>query len=140
MSQLQVNKKSLNIFPLCPRPTVVENIKVRFLEGIINKKYKIKLKKKINLIRDDGIFQLMENKRFELIYQNDEKNVEFTMYINQLNILYLIYYYYSKIKENILLINKYHYSHASFLEIKAKINLIKKLIEKCNIIANEIYK
>ena len=140
LSQLQVNKKSLNIFPLCPRPTLVENIKVRFLEGIINEKYKIKLKKKINLIKDDGIFQCMKNKRFELIYQNDEKDVEFTMYINQLNILYLIYYYYSKIKENILLINKYHYSHASFSEIKAKINLIKKLIEKCNIIANEIYK
>ena len=71
MSQLQVNKRSLNIFPFCPRPTVVENIKVRFLEGIINEKYKIKLKKKINLIKDDGIFKLMENKRFELIYQTE---------------------------------------------------------------------
>ena len=140
LSQLQVNKKSLNIFPFCPRPTVVENIKVRFLEGIINKKYKIKLKKKINLIRDDGIFQLMENKRFELIYQNDEKNVEFTMYINQFNILYLIYYYYYKIKEGILLINKYHYSHASFSEIKNKINLVINLIEKCNKIVKEISK
>ena len=140
LSQLQVNKKSLNIFPFCPRPTVLENIKVRFLEGIINEKYKIKLKKKINLIKDDGIFQRMENKRFELIYQNEEKNVEFTMYINQFNILYLIYYYYYKIKEGILLINKYHYSHAPFWEIKSKINLIINLIEKCNIIVNEISK
>jgi hypothetical protein len=140
LSQLQVNKRSLNIFPFCPRPTVVENIKVRFLEGIINEKYKIKLKKKINLIKDDGIFQLMENKRFELIYQTDEKNIEFTMYINQFNILYLIYYYYHKIKEGILLINKYHYSHASFSEIKSKINLIINFIEKCNLIVNEISK
>ena len=62
------------------------------------------------------------------------------MYINQFNILYLIYYYYHKIKEGILLINKYHYSHASFSEIKSKINLIINFIEKCNLIVNEISK
>ena len=140
LSQLKVDKTSLKIFPLCPISTLKENIKVNFLEGIINEKYKIKLKKGINLIKDDGIFEYMKYKRFELKFQNDEKNLEFTMYINQFNILHLIYYYYYKIKERIILINKYHYSHEAFSKIRCEINLIVNLIKTCNIIVDEISK
>ena len=140
MNQLKVDKTSLKIFPLCPISTLKENIKVSFLEGIINDKYKIKLKKGINLIKDDGIFEYMKYKRFELKFQNDEKNLEFTMYINQFNILFLINYYYYKIKERIILINKYHYSHEAFSKIKCEINLIVNLIKTCNIIVDEISK
>ena len=140
LNQLKVDKTSLKIFPLCPIPTLEENIKVSFLEGIINDKYEIKLKKRINLIKDDGIFEYLKYKRFELIFQNDEKNLEFTMYINHLNILHLIYYYYYQIKERIILINKYHYSHVAFSSIKSEINLIINLIKTCNKIVDEISK
>ena len=140
LNQLKVDKTSLKIFPLCPIQTLEENITVSFLEGIINDKYKIKFKKRINLIKDNGIFKQMKYKRFELKFQNDEKDLEFTMYINQFNILYLIYYYYYKIKERILIINKYHYGHVSFSKIEREINVTIDLIKKCNIISDEISK
>ena len=140
LNQLKVGKTSLKIFPLCSIPTLEENITVSFLEGIINDKYKIKLKKTINLIKNDRIFEYMKYKRFELKFQNEEKNLEFTMYINQFNILFLINYYYYKIKERILLINKFHYAHAAFSKIKREINVTIDLIKKCNIIVDEISK
>ena len=62
------------------------------------------------------------------------------MYINQFNILFLINYYYYKIKERILLINKFHYAHAAFSKIKREINVTIDLIKKCNIIVGEISK
>ena len=80
----------------------------------------------------------MKNKRFEIVYQNKEKSKQFVLHINQFNILYLILYYYYKIKEGIFLINKLHYSHASFRNIKKTINLVESLIKKCNIIVREI--
>ena len=138
MNQLKIGKTSLEIFPLCPIQTLEENITVNFLEGIINDKYKIKFKKRINLIKDDGIFHHIKYKRFELKFQNEEKNLVFTMYIKQFNILHLIYYYYYKIKERILLINKCHYAHASFSKIKREINVTIDLIKKCNIIVDII--
>ena len=140
LNQLKVGKTSLKIFPLFPIPTLEENITVCFLEGIINDKYKIKLKKTINLIKEDRIFEYIKYKRFEIKFQNDVNNLEFTMYINQFNILFLIYYYYYKIKENIYLINKYHYAHAAFSKIKREINITLDLIKKCNIIVDEISK
>ena len=140
LNQLKVGKTSLKIFPLFPIPTLEENITVCFLEGIINDKYKIKLKKTINLIKEDRIFEYIKYKRFEIKFQNDVNNLEFTMYINQFNILFLIYYYYYKIKERIHLINKFHYAHATFSKIKREINVTIDLIKKCNIIVDEISK
>ena len=140
LNQLKVDKTALKIFPLCPIPTLEENITVSFLEGIINEKYRIKFKKRINLIKDDRIFEHMKYKRFELKFQNDEKNLEFTVCVNHFNILFVIYYYYYKIKERIILINKYHYTHAAFSNIKREINVTIDLIKKCNIIVDEISK
>ena len=138
LNQIQINKINLENFPFYPKLNLEENIRIKFLKGIINKKYSIKLKKKHNLIKDEQNLGNVKNKRFEIVYQNKEKSKQFVLHINQFNILYLILYYYYKIKEGIFLINKLHYSHASFRNIKKTINLVESLIKKCNIIVREI--
>ena len=100
----------------------------------------MRLNKKAELINDKRNEKYIENRRFELIYQNNEKTEQYILYINEYNILYLILYYYYEIKEGILLINKYHYSHSSFYRSQRVSNLVEMLIKKCNAIVKEITK
>ena len=44
----------------------------------------------------------MINKRFEIIYENKEKNAQYIIYLNEFHILYLIFFYYYHIKEELL--------------------------------------
>ena len=140
LNQIKINKNNLEHFPFCPIINSKENIRIQFLKGIIEKKNLIKLKKNAELIKDDRNIKYLYNKRFELIYQNKEKNMQYILYINQFNILYIILYYYYQIKEGIYLINKFHYSHAPIIKSKNIIYFVENMIKKHNKIAKEICK
>lgn len=139
LNQIKINKNKLENFPFFPMLNIKENIKVEFLKGIIERKDLIKINRKANLIKDYRNLKYVYNKKFEIIYQN-ENDMQYILHINSFNIFYLILFYYYQIKEKVELINKYHYSHSSFIKSKELTNTIEDLIKKCNKIVNEITK
>lgn len=140
LNQIKINKNNLENFPFCKIINNKENIGIQLLKGIIEKKNLIKLKKNAELIKDDRNIKYLNNKRFELIYQNKEKNKQYILYINQFNILNILLYYYYQIKEGMHLINKLHYSHASFIKSKNVTLFVENMIKKHNKIVKEICK
>ena len=110
------------------------------LKGITEKKGSIKIKRKPEIINHQNNLKYIINKKFRIIYEKNEDGTQYILFINGINILYLILYYYYQIKEEVKLINKYHYSHASYKKTNNSRNLIENLIKKCNKIVKEITK
>ena len=140
LNQIQINKNRLEQFPFCQLLNAQENIKIDLLKGIIEKKELIKIKRKPEIINHQNNLKYIVNKKFEIIYQKNEDDTQYILCINGINILYLILYYYYQIQEEVKLINKYHYSHASYEKSNNSRNLIENLIKKCNKIVKEITK
>jgi len=140
LNQIQINKNRLEQFPFCQLLNVKENIKIDLLKGIIEKKELIKIKRKHEIINHQKNLNFILNKKFEIIYQKHEDGNQYILFINGINILYLILYYYYQIKEEVKLINKYHYSHSSYKKSNNARNHIESLIKKCNKIVKEISK
>ena len=140
LNQIQINKNRLEQFPFCQLLNVKENIKIDLLEGIIEKKELIKIKRKPEIINHQNNLKYIVNKKFKIIYHKNEDGTQYILFINGINILYLILYYYYQIKEELKLINKYHYSHASYEKSNNSRNLIENMIKKCNKIVKEITK
>ena len=138
LNQIQINKNKLENFPFFPMIGIKENIKIEFLKGIIDKKNLIKVNKKTELIKDQRNFKYLKNKIFELTYISKENDRQYKIYIKGFHILYLILYYYYQIQEGIRLINKFHYSHASFSKSQKIIQVIERLIKTCNKITIDI--
>ena len=140
LNQIQINKNRLEQFPFCQLLNVKENIKIDMLEGITEKKDIIKIKRKPEIINHQNNLKFILNKKFEIIYQKNEDQTQYILFINGINILHLILYYYYQIQEEVKLINKYHYSHASYEKLNIVRNHIEILIKKCNKIVKEISK
>ena len=140
LNQIQVNKTYLENFPFCPMLNIKENIKVEFLEGIIDTKKFIKINKKAELIKDERNIKYINNKLFQIIYLNKDENILYILHIKGFHILYLILYYYYQIQEDIKLLNKLYYSHASYDKLNRIKNILKILIKKCNLIGKKIPK
>ena len=138
LNQFRVNKSNLEIFPFFPSLINKENIKIKFLKGIIRKKFLIRINRKTQLIKDKRNLEFITNKSFNIIYQGNNLNNYIILNINGFHILYLILYYYHKIQEGIQEINKLHYSHKSFEEIKVPIKLVEKLIKQTNKLVKNI--
>ena len=140
LNQIQINKNRLEQFPFCQLLNAQENIKIDLLKGIIEKKELIKIKRKPEIINHQNNLKYIVNKKFEIIYQKNEDDTQYILCINGINILYLILYYYYQIQEKVKLINKNHYSHASYEKSNKVRKDIENLIKKCNKIAKEITK
>jgi hypothetical protein len=138
LNQIQINKNKLEQFPFCKLLNVKENIKIDLLKGITEKKDLIKIKRKPEIINHQKNLKFILNKKFEIIYEKNED--QYILFINGINILHLILYYYYQIQEEVKLINKYHYSHASYKKSNIVKNHIENLIKKCNKIVKEISK
>ena len=138
LNQFKVNKSNLEIFPFFPSLINKENTKIKFLKGIVQKKYLIRINRKEKLIKDKRNLDFIINKGFNIIYQENNSNNYIVLKINGFQILYLILYYYYKIKEGISEINKRYYSHKSFDEIKEPIKQVEKLIKQCNKLVKNI--
>ena len=138
LNQFKVNKSNLEIFPFFPSLINKENTKIKFLKGIVQKKYLIRINRKEKLIKDKRNLDFIINKGFNIIYQENNSNNYIVLNINGFHILYLILYYYYKIKEGIAEINKRYYSHKSFDEIKEPIKQVEKLIKQCNKLVKSI--
>jgi hypothetical protein len=140
LNQIKVNKTNLENFPFCPMLNIKENIKVEFLEGIIDTKKFIKINKKAELIKDERNIKYINNKLFQIIYRNKDENILYILHIKGFHILYLILYYYYQIQEDIKLLNKLYYSHASYDKLNRIKNILEILIKKCNLIGKKIPK
>ena len=140
LNQIQINKNRLEQFPFCQLLNAKENIKIDLLKGITEKKELIKIKRKPEIINHQNNLKYIVNKKFRIIYDKNEDGTQYILFINGINILYLILYYYYQIKEELKLINKYHYSHASYEKSNNSRNLIENMIKKCNKIVKEITK
>ena len=140
LNQIQINKNRLEQFPFCNLLNAKENIKIDLLKGFIEKKELIKIKRKPEIINHQDNLKYIVNKKFKIIYHKNEDGTQYILFINGINILYLILYYYYQIKEELKLINKYHYSHASYEKSNNSRNLIENMIKKCNKIVKEITK
>ena len=138
LNQFKVNKSNLEIFPFFPSLINKENTKIKFLKGIVQKKYLIRINRKEKLIKDKRNIDFIVNKDFNIVYQENNSNNYIVLNINGFHILYLILYYYYKIKEGIAEINKRYYSHKSFDEIKEPIKQVEKLIKQCNKLVKSI--
>ena len=128
----------MEIFPFFPSLINKENTKIKFLKGIVQKKYLIRINRKEKLIKDKRNLDFIINKSFDIIYQENNSNNYIVLNINGFHILYLILYYYYKIKEGIAEINKRYYSHKSFDKIKEPIKQVEKLIKQCNKLVKSI--
>jgi len=140
LNQIQINKNRLEQFPFCQLLSAKENIKIELLKGFIEKKELIKIKRKPEIINHQNNLKYIVNKKFKIIYHKNEDGTQYILFINGINILYLILYYYYQIQEELKLINKYHYSHASYEKSNNSRNLIENLIKNCNKIVKEITK
>ena len=140
LNQIQINKNRLEQFPFCKLLNVKENIKIDLLKGIIEKKELIKIKRKPEIITHQNNLKYIVDKKFRIVYDKKEDDTQYILFINGINILNLILYYYYQIQEEVKLINKYHYSHASYGKSNISRNLIENLIKKCNKIVKEITK
>ena len=140
LNQIQINKNRLEQFPFCQLLNVKENIKIDLLKGIIEKKELIKIKRKPEIITHQNNLKYIVDKKFRIVYDKKEDDTQYILFINGINILNLILYYYYQIQEEVKLMNKYHYSHASYGKSNISRNLIENLIKKCNKIVKEITK
>ena len=138
LNQININGNALDIFPFYPMN--IENIKIKFLKGLIKEKH-IKIKPKNELIYDQRKLKYINNKSFEIIYQHkEEETIQYILHINNEHIFYLFLYYYYQIKRNILLLNQKFYSHRSKAEIEEIKGGLQNLIEKSNKLTKEIVK
>ena len=138
LNQFKVNRSNLENFPFFPSLINKENTKIKFLKGIVQKKYLIRINRKEKLVKDKRNLDFIINKGFNIIYQENNSNNYIVLKIKGFQILYLILYYYYKIKEGIAEINKRYYSHKSFDEIKEPIKQVEKLIKQCNKLVKNI--
>lgn len=140
LNQFQINKINLKNFPFFPSANIEKFIKVKeILKSIIEDNI-IGFKQKTKIINDERNVKYIINKRFEIIYQNKEKNAQYILCLNEFHILYLIFYYYYQIKEGLLSINQKYIDHKSKNEIVRAMNYTGMLINKCNIIVSKISK
>ena len=140
LNQIQINKNRLEQFPFCQLLSAKENIRIELLKGFIEKKEFIKIKRKPEIINHQNNLKYIVNKKFKIIYHKNEEGTQYILFINGINILYLILYYYYQIQEELKSINKNHYSHASYEKSNNSRNLIENLIKNCNKIVKEITK
>ena len=136
--QTQKTKIQLDKFPLHPLLNTKEVRKISFLKGLSDRKDLIKVNKKKMLFKEYNNINLLNNRRFKLIYQKDNGNCKYVMFINGLNILNLILYYYYQIHKIIKQMNAFHYAHAALYKSIFEVNKLEKIIKKCNALANEI--
>ena len=138
LNQIQINSNSLDIFPFCPMD--IENIKIEFLQGLIEEKH-IKVNSKNELINDHRNLKYIKNKSFEIIYQHkEEEKSQYILHINNDHIFYLFFYYYYQIQKKILRLNQHFYSHRSKAELEEVKGGLQNLMEKSNKLAQEIIK
>ena len=139
LNQIQIIKTELENFPFYPSLNDKANTTIDFLKSLVEEKKEIiKSKKKIQLIKDDRNLKFMQNKRFEIIYQNKEGNKQNTLHINGFNILKVILYYYYNIQKNIKEVEKKYYSNQSTKDIIHAAIQVYKSIRQCNRITSEI--
>ena len=100
----------------------------------------IKINKKNILSKEKNYIKDFSNKRFKLIYKKNNENIECIVYVNSVNILYIILYYYYQIHKNINQLNINHYAHAALYKSLIVINKLDLLIKNCNAITNGICK
>ena len=138
LNQFKINKSSLENFPLFPSLNIERIIYVKeILRSIIENEI-IGFNEKVKFINDKRNEKYIINKRFEIIYQNQGKNAQYILYLNEFNILYLIFFYYYQIKEGLTSINHKFIGHRSKEEIILAKNNVEILINKCNKIVKKI--
>jgi hypothetical protein len=140
LNQIEINENSLENFPFYPILDNNENFKIKILKGLTEKENIIRVNKNKKLINDERNLKYIKDKLFEIIYQNNFEDIQYIVHINGYHIIYLIFYYYYHIQEDMKLLNKLHYSHRSnreFIEVK---NHLEILIRKCNKLTQEISK
>ena len=140
LNQIEINENFLENFPFYPILDNNENFKIKILKGLTEKKNIIRVNKNKKLINDERNLKYIKDKLFEIIYQNNFEEIQYIVHINGYHIIYLIFYYYYHIQEDMKLLNKLHYSHRSnreFIEVK---NHLEILIKKCNKLTQEISK
>lgn len=140
LNKIEINKNSLENFPFYPSIRNKEITKIEFLKGIAIKKYSIRINKKAHLVKDQRNLEYINNKKFQIIYENKESNAQIILNINGSHILYIIIYYYIQMQECIKSINKNHYSHANFKKTKNELEQVENIIKKCNKIVHDITK
>ena len=140
LNQIKINKNILENFPFSPMLNNNENLKIELIQGIFEKKELIRMKKKVEIIKDERNLKFINNKKFELIYKKKDDGAQYIFHIYGYNILNLILYYYNEIKKRLILLNKLHYSHSSFKKSKIVSIQLENLIKKCNKIVREIVK
>ena len=138
--QIQKSKLCLEKFPFHPLLNSKEITKITFLKGILDRKVLIKINKKNILSKEKNYIKDFSNKRFKLIYKKNNENIECIVYVNSVNILYIILYYYYQIHKNINQLNINHYAHAALYKSLIVINKLDLLIKNCNAITNGICK
>ena len=138
LNQFKINNNSLEYFPFFPSLNIERIIYVKdILKSIIENKI-IGFNEKVKLIKDERNAKYMINKRFEIIYENKEGNAQYFVFLNEFHILYLIFFYYYQIKEELLLVNQKYTGHRSKEEISNAKNKVEMLMNKCNIIVKNI--
>ena len=140
LNQFKINNNSLVNFPFYPTLNIERIIYIKeILKSIIENEI-IGFNEKVKFINDKRNEKYIINKRFEIIYQNKERNAQYILYLNEFHILYLIFFYYYQIKEELLSINQKYTSHRSKEEISNEKNKVEMLINKCNKIVKNIIK
>ena len=138
LNQFKINNNSLENFPFFPSLNIERIIYVKeILKSIIEKKI-IEFNEKEKFINYEKNDKYMVNKRFEIIYENKEKNAQYILYLNEFHILYLILFYYYQIKEELVSINQKYIGHRSKEDISNLKNKVEMLIIKCNKIVRSI--
>ena len=138
LNQFKINNNSLENFPFFPLFNFERIIYVKeILKSIIEKEI-IGFNEKENLIKDNRNEKYMINKRFEIIYENKEKNAQYIIYLNEFHILYLIFFYYYQLKEELLSVNQNYIGHRSKELIGKTKNKVEMLIINCNKIVKNI--
>ena len=138
LNQFKINNNSLVNFPFFPSLNIERIIYVKDILKSIIENGIIGFNEKVKLIKDERNAKYMMNKRFEIIYQNKEGNAQYILHLNEFHILYLIFFYYYQIKEELLSVNQKYTGHRSKEEISNAKNKIEMLINKCNIIVKNI--
>ena len=140
LNQFKINENSLDNFPFFPSLNIERIIYAKDILKSIIENGIIGFNENSQFIHDERNSKYMINKRFEIIYQNKEKNAQYILYLNEFHILYLIFFYYYQIKQELLSINKDFTGHRSKEEICNSKNKVEMLINNCNIIVKSITK
>ena len=138
LNQIQTlkNKFYLKNFPFHYLLNTKEVKKITFLKGLLERKDVIRLNRKEKLLKEYNNTKNLNNKKFELIYINE--NCKYIVYITGINILYIISYYYYQIHKSVKQINEYHYAHGAFYKFLEEIKKIELFIKNCNKIVDDI--